>query len=75
MARLKSRVQSSFVLFDVIYEDGTRASNRRVPSAEADSYEGDDAARAFLEAQDRKITEMSGTSRGRIKSLVRSQGH
>jgi hypothetical protein len=72
MARPKRRADNGFVLFDVIYEDGARTSNRRVPSAEIDMFQGDDAARAFLEAQDRKIAEMSGARRGRIKSLVRS---
>ena len=33
MARKKSKpLDASFVLFDVFYEDGSRSSNRRVPS-------------------------------------------
>jgi hypothetical protein len=74
MARPKRRIDSSFILFDVAYEDGARTSNRRVPSAEIDPYQGDAAVRAYIEAQDRKIAEMSGISRGRIKSVVRSAG-
>ena len=70
----KRRPDRTTVLFDVMYEDGTRTSNRRVPGSEVDTHEGEDRVRAFLEAQDRKITEVSGTSRGRIKSLARSPG-
>ena len=74
MARPKRRADSAFLLFDVAYEDGARTSNRKVPMAEIDEFQGDDAVRAYIEAQDRKIAEMSGMSRGRIKSLVRSPG-
>lgn len=72
MARKKQQVGSAFVLFDVIYEDGARTSNRKVPSAEVGGLEGDGPARAFIEAQDRKIGEMSGNQRGQIKSITRS---
>ncbi len=74
MARKKPPVDSGFVRFDVIYEDGTRTSNRKVPSAELGSFDGDAPAKAFIEAQDRKIAEMSGASRGRVKSIARSPG-
>ena len=42
MAR-REKVQRSgqFVLFDVLYEDGTRSSNRKVPSSELGSVDGD----------------------------------
>jgi len=71
MAR-KKPVDSAFVLFDVIYQDGTRSSNRKVPSSEVGGLDGDGPARAFIEAQDRKIAEMSGNPRGPIKTIVRS---
>jgi hypothetical protein len=73
MARKKQPVDTSFVRFDVIYEDGTRSSNRKVPSTELEA--GTDtkaAARAFIEAQDRAIAEKSGATRGRVKSIARS---
>jgi hypothetical protein len=73
MARKKQQVASGFVLFDVIYEDGTQTSNRKVPAAELGGLDGDDPARAIIEMQDRKIGEMSGSSRGRIKTIVRSR--
>ncbi|MEM7226448.1 MAG: hypothetical protein AAF495_25980 [Pseudomonadota bacterium] len=72
MARKKIRVDTKPVLFDVVYEDGTRSSNRKVPNAELIGLDGDQPARAYIEAQDRKIAEMSGSPRGPVKSIVRS---
>jgi hypothetical protein len=71
MARKQQARPSGFVLFDVIYEDGTQTSNRKVPATEFGGLDGDDPARAFVEAQDRKIGEMSGTPRSPIKSIAR----
>jgi hypothetical protein len=73
MAKKKQRVANGFVLFDVVYEDGTQSSNRKVPVADLGGLDGDTPARTFIEMQDRKISEMSGMSRGRIKSIVRSR--
>ena len=72
--RKKPTSDSGFVRFDVLYEDGTRTSNRKVPAEELNELDGDGPARAFVEAQDRKIAEMSGMTRGRIKSIARSPG-
>jgi hypothetical protein len=74
VARKKQQVGSAFVLFDVIYENGARTSNRKVPGTEVGGLDGDDPARDFIEAQDRKIAEMSGSGRGPIKSIIRSPG-
>src|SRR5271165_715405 len=60
MAR-KPATRAEFVLFDVVYEDGSRRSNRRVPSASLGGLDGDAAARAIIEEQDRLIAEKSGT--------------
>ncbi len=73
MAKKKQQVANGFVLFDVLYEDGTQTSNRKVPAADLGGLDGDAPARTFIEMQDRKIGEMSGMSRGRIKSIVRSR--
>jgi hypothetical protein len=62
----------AFVLFDIVYEDGTLSSNRKVPSAEVNGFDGDAPARAFIEAQDRDIAEKSGRPRGRVKTIARS---
>jgi len=72
MARKKRPVDNGPVLFDVVYADGTRTSNRKVPGTDLGGLDGDEPARAFIEAQDRKIAEKSGTSRGDIKSIARS---
>jgi hypothetical protein len=72
MARRKRPVESEFVLFDVIYEDGTRSSNRKVATAELDKVDADASARAIIEAQDRKISEMSGRPGRPIKTIRRS---
>ena len=72
MARKKQPANTEFLLFDVIYQDGARTSNRKVPVAELDRFDADASARAFIEAQDRKIAQMSGNPRGPIKSLTRS---
>ena len=42
MARKKQPVGSEYVLFDVVYEDGTRASNRKVPSDAVGGLDGGD---------------------------------
>jgi hypothetical protein len=73
MARKKQQVANGFVLFDVLYEDGTQTSNRKVPAADLGGLDGDAPARTFIEMQDRKIGEVSGMPRGRIKSIVRSK--
>jgi hypothetical protein len=57
----REKVQRSgdFVLFDVLYEDGTRSSNRKVPSSELGSLDGDTPAKPYIETQDRKIAAVS----------------
>ena len=72
MARGRTKVQAEFVLFDVIYEDGRQTSNRKVPNAIIGGIDGDEPARAFIEAQDAEIAERSGQSRGPIKRIVRA---
>jgi len=72
MARKRQPAEKGFVLFDVVYQDGTRTSNRKVPRSELGGLDGDAPARAFIEAQDRKIAEMSGNSRPPIKAIARS---
>jgi hypothetical protein len=70
---MKRRIESSFVLFDVTYDDGTRTSRRKVPSAVLAGLEGEDAAKAAIEEQDREIGLASGRPRGVIKSMMRSR--
>jgi hypothetical protein len=69
---MKSRASQSFVMFDVIYEDGTRSSHRKVPASLLDGLDGDAPARAMVEAQDREIAASSGRPRSDVKSIIRS---
>ena len=74
MAKKKQKLDDSTVLFDVVYEDGTKSSRRRVAAADLDPHENDDAsAKTIIMTQDRKIAEMSGNPRGAIKSISRSE--
>jgi len=68
----KKRILSSFVSFDVTYVDGSRTSNRKVPMSILGGLDGDEPARAIIEAQDKQIGEASGRPRADIKSLSRS---
>ncbi len=68
----KPAARAEFVLFDVLYEDGSRRSNRRVPGTAVGGLDGDEPARAIIEQQDREIAEKSGQPPLRIKSLHRT---
>jgi hypothetical protein len=70
---MKRRNESSFVLFDVTYVDGTVTSNRKVLSSVLRGLDGDEAARSVIEAQDREIGLASGRPRGEIKSVARTR--
>jgi hypothetical protein len=73
MAR-KPATREEFVLFDVLYENGTQRSNRRVPSEILGGLDGDAPARAVIEEQDRRIAEKSGNPPLAVKSIRRSRG-
>jgi hypothetical protein len=70
MARKKTKA-AQFVLFDVLYEDGTLTSNRRVPTSALGGLEGDAPAETIIEAQDCEVAERSGRPRSPIKSVSR----
>ncbi|MGH7073838.1 MAG: hypothetical protein ACREFD_06505 [Stellaceae bacterium] len=69
---IRKRVEASFVTFDIVYEDGSRSSNRRVPASALSGFDGDVPAKAIIEAQDREIANASGRPRPAIKSVARS---
>ena len=73
MAR-KPATREEFVLFDVLYEDGSQRSNRRVPSEILGGLDGDAPARAVIEEQDRLIAEKSGKPALAVKIIRRSRG-
>ena len=62
---------TQFVPFDVLYEDGTLTSNRRVPISALGGLEGDAPAESIIQAQDCEIAERSGRPRSPIKSVSR----
>lgn len=66
--------RTEFVLFDVVYEDGTQRSNRRVPAELLGGLDGDEPARSAIMEQDREIAEKSGMPPLAIKSIKRSGG-
>jgi hypothetical protein len=68
----KPGLNSEFVMFDVVYEDGTLRSNRKVPRAMLGGIEGDEPAHGFLIEQDREIAEKSGRPPVKIKTVARS---
>jgi hypothetical protein len=68
----KPGAHAEFTLFDVVYEDGSQRSNRRVPSSVLGGLDGDKPARAVIEAQDREIAERSGLPGIPIKTLRRA---
>jgi hypothetical protein len=67
-----TRAGGDFVLFDVIYEDGTQRSNRKVPANVLGGLDKDEPARAVIEEQDREIAAKSGLAPMAIKTLRRS---
>ena len=73
MRRKPKPQERGFILFDVVYEDGSRASNRRVPASSLGGLDGDEPARPIIEAQDAEIAEKSGRRALAIKQLSRSK--
>jgi hypothetical protein len=71
MSRKKPTPKVSHVYFDVLYEDGSQTSNRKVPDTILGGLDGDAPAQAFIEAQDREIAERAGRTRAPIKSVTR----
>ena len=73
VARKKSKpLENGYALFDVLYEDGSRTSNRRVPRAMLGGLDGDEPARKAIEEQDNAIAEKAGRPRIAIKTMTRS---
>ena len=67
-----SRPRNEFVFFDVVYEDGSQRSNRRVPAELLGGLDKDEPARGFIIEQDREIAEKSGRAPIEIKSIARA---
>jgi len=68
----KPGLNSEFVMFDVVYEDGSQRSNRKVPRTLTGGLDGDKPAHEFLIEQDRDIAEKSGRPVLKIKTISRT---
>jgi hypothetical protein len=68
----KPGLNSEFIMFDVLYEDGSQRSNRKVPRTLTGGIDGDKPAHEFLIEQDRDIAEKSGRPPIKIKSIARA---
>ena len=64
--------KGEFAFFNVVYEDDSQRSNRRVPSELLGGLDGDEPARAVIEAQDRDISAKSGMAPLAIKAMTRA---
>ena len=71
MAR-KPTARVEYVSFDVVYEDGSQRSNRRVPADVLNELDKDKAILEALQEQDRAISEKSGIPPLSIKTFKRS---
>ena len=67
-----TRATAEFVLFDVVYQDGSQQSNRKVPSTVLAGPEGDASARDFIAEQDQLIATKSRVPAVAIKTVRRS---
>jgi hypothetical protein len=75
MAKKKQpNTSAEFVLVNVLYEDGSQRSNRKIPSSELSGFDDDADIQRIIEEQDRKIAELSGQPRGAIKEITRVNG-
>lgn len=69
----KPTARTEFVLFDVVYEDGSLRSNRKVPGSLLGGLDKDAPATAEIERQDREIADKAGLPPLRIKTIKRSR--
>ena len=63
--------KGEFAFFDVVYEDGSQRSNRRVPAELLGGLEGDEPAKGYIIEQDREIAEKGGRPPLKIKDISR----
>ena len=66
-----SNPKNEWAFFDVVYEDGSQRSNRRVPLALLGGPDDDAPAREYIIEQDREIAAKSGQPPLAIATIVR----
>ena len=64
--------ERGFILFDVVFEDSSRASNRRMPMEILGGLDGDQPARELIEQQEAEIAQKAGRPPRAILSLTRT---
>ena len=69
----KPTARTELVLFDVVYEDGSQKSNRKVPGLLLGGLDKDAPAKAEIERQDREIADKAGVPPLQIKTIKRSR--
>ena len=65
-------MRTEYVLFDVVYEDGSQRSNRKVDGSLLGGLDGDEPARTAIMDQDREISQKSGVPPLAIKTIKRT---
>ena len=68
----KPTARVEYVTYNVVYEDGSQRSNRRVPADLLGGLDGDEPVLQALMEQDRLISEKSGIPPLAIKSFTRA---
>jgi hypothetical protein len=68
---IKKRSTNDFLLVNVLYEDGTQRSNRKVMLSQLSGFDDEADIRQAIDEQDRKIAELSGQPRASIKTISR----
>ena len=63
--------KGEFAFFNVVYEDDSQRSNRRVPTELLGGLDGDEPARNFIKEQDREIAEKGGRPPAEIDRIER----
>ena len=63
--------KGEFAFFNVVYEDDSQRSNRRVPTELLGRLDGDEPARGLILEQDREIAEKAGRPPMAVKSISR----
>lgn len=74
-SRNKKAAKVAFEVFNVVYEDGSLSSNRRVSGELLENPYGEDPldiARLAIEKQDDEIAQRSGQRKPRIKSVTKA---
>jgi hypothetical protein len=67
----KPTARVEFATYNVIYEDGSQRSNRRVPASLLGGLDGEAPVLEALAEQDRAISEKSGVPPLVIKTITR----